>query len=131
MVETLSREEIMDLPAGWRINGLVCEHVLRSPVANPIGEFTGLEWTGRPAPDQFRVVNRVHCADHDRLFDPSTDMGSAWLIWKRVPEIQGVQRSADGWYAQVQGVGVVPAGSPMLAICRGALLAVLTRDGAV
>jgi hypothetical protein len=122
----MNRSDILKLEAGQELDELVAERVMGLPILDldtANCPYCGGEmWHGR---------ERARCTScSEWRYSPyknySDDIAAAWdVVEKMYEKYQGVScsRVYTRWHAQM-GTQIAEAETPMLAICRAALLAV-------
>lgn len=121
----MTRDEILNMPAGREMDMLICEYVMQIKARCTVTTYQGKEVIGK---EYVAIIN------HQEVEMPyySTDIDAAWnVIGKK--EINGwscvVENLRGAWQCTFSKIGVggafCTAKLAPLAICRAALLAVL------
>lgn len=134
----MTRDEILNMPAGYEMNKLIAEHIFGMWIEENHGMAGGFYWVGNGV--QFGDMRVQNVPDY------STDISAAWEVYEKIisdcksnngePDffmLNAYQACPErGWYiakiwAHYDGDIVefeLTAPSAPLAICRAALLAV-------
>jgi hypothetical protein len=121
----MTRDEILNMPAGYEMNKLIAEHIFGMRIEENHGLAGGFYWVGNGV--QFGDMRVQNVPDY------STDIEAAWKVVEKMVRFSiTIESFPKGVLCRFFGAGQTTAGDAVgwadtapLAICRAALLAVM------
>ena len=122
----MTRDEILNMPAGHELNKLVAEHIFGMRIEENHGLAGGFYWVGNGV--QFGDMRVQNVPDY------STDIEAAWEVVDKLVRFSiTIESFSKGVLCRFFSAGQTAAGDAVgwadtapLAICRAALLAMVT-----
>ena len=127
----MTRDEILNMPAGREMDALVAEKVMTLNVWQHEKRVKQLAFRGNRSREVLGTVIEIIAGDR-MLQNYSTDIAAAWQVVEKTKNDYDITRVGGKWHAWLFAIDEVLteayADTAPLAICRAALLAVMDAE---